>query len=204
MQHLLNKDFLVVKTFEDDNLYLLKKTDVREGIFTKYHHLFDGLLYEDCFMLRNLYDGDIFKIIDFDKIKRLSNNYIELNDFTPIEEYFNLLKSEKYTLLVTYKPFGSLSIIPVREEIDNLESLINNDLYIYDISKVNKSKYVEFISNSESNRKLYQLELSEIYSDNIDNIQWKDNKIECTINSNILVFELDKEINAYISNYEEN
>lgn len=203
MQHLLNKDFLVVKTFEDDNLYLLKKTDIREGIFTKYHHLFDGLLYEDCFMLRNLYDGDIFKIIDFEKIKRLSNNYIELNDFTPTEEYLNLLKSGKYTLLVTYQPFGSLKIIPVEEELNNLKYLINNDLYIYDMSKPSKIKYVEFISNVESDTKLYQLELSEIYSENIDKLEWKDNKIECTINSDIFIFELDKDINAYISNCEE-
>lgn len=49
-----------------------------------------------------------------------AGNYKELNDFTPTEEYLDLLKSGKYSLLVNYYPFGSLSIISVEEELNNL------------------------------------------------------------------------------------
>ena len=58
MENLLSKDFFICTTFEDYNLYLLKKRDLKEGIFTKYHCLFNNLSYDECFKDRNLYEAD--------------------------------------------------------------------------------------------------------------------------------------------------
>lgn len=203
MKQLIDKDFVLFSTYEDSNLYLLRKDSIKEGVFTKYHHLFNNLSYDECFKNRNLYDGDMTKIIDFDKIKSKASNYKELTNFTPIEDYLNLLKSGKYTLIVTYYPYGMLSLSTISDEINSLEVALDKGLIMSKEEKPIKIKYVELTLNEDGEEELYQLELNKLYSDSIDSLELKDKEILCNVNGENLIFKLDEMINTYICEYEE-